>query len=170
MKITSLILLFGACIVSAQSTLTTPPKEPARLYLHLCTLTQRIITMQVHVSEDFYVAVGLDTKTLTGHIEPRGQKYLVTVEGRNPNNTGIFKGEITLEEPVMFREYATSGVLSPFYFVLSASSDFKPFREPPLPPWPLPTVQPPATPAQVPASVAPTSTPALPTTPSPKQP
>ena len=134
MKNISLILILSAFIVLGQSTLTQPQREPARLYIHLYTPPGsttsgspisgiRLITMQVYVSEDFYAAVGLDSKTLAGRIEAKGDKFFATLDGKNRSSTGFFKGDIELEEPVFVKDYAISGTLNPFYFVLSHNAD-----------------------------------------------
>ena len=125
-----------AAFASAIAADPAPTSNPVPLYIHLIgpnlngdKSSVHLLTVRVRCSEDIEVVVGQPSlaSSLTGRIEPRGDKFFVHISGAVGISTGDFDGEVELDKPHSPSPYLISaGGVHPFLFVLSHDSKLSP--------------------------------------------
>ena len=145
MKTRTFIIFCLAALAMSASAIAVEPSpspKPIPLYIHCIGPNSngdnscvRLLTVRVRCSEDIEVVMDRPSPvlSLTGRIEPRGDKFFVQIAGQVGGSTGDFDGEVELDKRYYPPRYMGNiSNIRMFSFVLSHNSDPTPHLKSPF--------------------------------------
>ena len=143
MNTRTFIIFCISALAQSSATIAAEPgpiPQPAPLYLHCIgpnpngdLSSVRLLTVRVRSSDIIEVAADRPclVSSLTGRIEPRGDKFSVQITAKVSNSNGDFTGEVELDKRFSPSMYSGS-VIHLFALVLSRNSDPTPHLKEPF--------------------------------------